>query len=333
LRKALRQFHAVLGIVLAAYVLVVAATGTALVFRKEALALAAGPLPPPPADLVARAERLGGPGITSIRFPDDALAAFTVNYRDGSTALFDPASLAPIDTHGLGALFDTLFDIHHHLAAGEVGEKVSGGLGLAFAVLVVMGLVLWWPWRRGFRLGRALPRSRSRASHLGAHTTIAILAAPALLVSALSGAAMVFSAPATALLGAALGSGDGKVAPSGSAPTLADAARAQFPAATPRMLIPAATPTLRLQGPSEFHPNGRTALSWDPASRRVTAATDAAAMGAGRRFFNFLYPLHIGVAGGLTLRLAWLLSGLAAIAAAVFGVSAYLRRRRVLDAS
>src|SRR3546814_7974567 len=94
---------------------------------------------------------------------------------------------------------DWLFELHHYLLAGETGKLISGAFGLAIAGLVLIGLYLWWPWRRGWRLSNARAKRPTHASHLAAHTTLGILMAPALFLAALSGGAIVFHEQATSL--------------------------------------------------------------------------------------------------------------------------------------
>lgn len=337
LRPALRWVHRTLGLFAAFYVLIASATGAVLLFRQELLALAFPNLPGPPADPVGRAERLAArlePGsFTSIKFPTDELPAFTVYLPHQRTALFDPATLAPLeDRYGALRAMDWIFDLHHHLLVGETGEIVSGLFGVAVAGLVLIGLYLWWPWRRGWRLAHARPRRATRSAQLGAHTTLAVVAAPALMLAALSGAGLVFHDQARGLLTALFGERDPAVVPADAAGSLSTLARATFPAAEPRLLIPPRSPgdatTLRLRQPQERHPNGRTTVAYDPASARLTGATSEPRSGTGNRLFNLLYPLHIGSLGGLPLRLLLLLSAPIALLAALRGLRAWFAGRR-----
>ena len=333
----MRWLHATLGLFAALYLLMAAATGTLLMFKSEVLAVAHPELGAPPADTITQAQRLSArlePGsFTSIKFPDDTLGAFIVYLPDHRTALYDPATLLPLDDRsGLNRAMDWLFELHHYMLAGETGKLISGAFGLAIAGLVVIGLYLWWPWRRGWRLSHSRAKRATRASHLAAHTTLGILMAPVLFLAALSGGAIVFHAQANGLLTGLLGKKDPAVETPASAGSLAALARAQFPDAAPRLYIPAAKPgdavTLRLRQPEERHPNGRSTFSWDPATATATAATSEPESGAGNRLYNLLYPLHTGVLGGLPMRLAFLVSGLIALFAASHGLRSWFAKRR-----
>lgn len=336
-RPILRWVHATFGLFAAVYLLMAAATGTLLLFKPEILALAHSELGPAPDDTVTQAQRLAfslEPGsFTSIRFPDETLRAFTVYLPDHRTALYDPNSLAPLeDRLGLVRAMDWLFELHHYLLAGETGKIVSGAFGLAIAGLVLIGLYLWWPWRRGWRFANARAKRPTRASHLAAHTTIGIMMAPALFLAAFSGAAVVFHEQTTAVLTGAFGAKDPAIDVPTKPGPLATLVQARFPGAVPRLYIPAAEPdgtvTLRLRQPEERHPNGRSTLSWDPASATATAATSEPEAGAGPRLYNLLYPLHIGTLGGLPLRLFLFVSAILALFGAFHALGSWFRKRR-----
>lgn len=328
--------HRWVGLLAAFYVVMAAATGALLMFKHELLGLAHPELGPPPPNLVARAERLAETlprgSFTSIKFPDDALPAFIVYRPEHRTALYDPATLRPLDDRfGLNRAMDWTFELHHYLLAGETGKIVSGAFGVAIAILVPLGLFLWWPWRGGWRLAHARPRRATRSARLAGHTSLAVLMAPALFVAAVSGAAVIFHVPANAALAGLFGSRDPAVAPAGGA-TLAEAARRTFPAGEPRVLVPAGATggsvTLRVRQPEERHPNGRSTLVFDPAAGRAVAATSEPRAGAGNRLYNLLYPLHTGAIAGLPLRLFYLLSAPLAFLAAFHGLRAILTPRR-----
>lgn len=337
LRPALRWTHRMIGLFAAFYVLMASATGGILMFKEEILGLAHPELRAPPADPVTQAERLSAslePGsFTSIKFPTEALPAFIVYRPDGGTALYDPHGLAPLgDRLGLNRAMDWLFDLHHYLLAGETGKIVSGAFGLAIAALILIGLYLWWPWRRGWRLSHARAQRPTRASRLAAHTTLAILMAPALLLASVTGAGVVFHEQARALLVGLLGEKDPVVEPIRAQGSLSALTRTQFPQATPRLYIPPSKPggeaRLRLRQPEELHPNGRSTFAYDPESRQATEATSEPESGAGNRLYNLLYPAHTGAIGGMPLRLFLLLSAPLAFLAALNGLKSILTPKR-----
>jgi uncharacterized iron-regulated membrane protein len=120
------------------------------------------------------------------------------------------------------------------------------------------------------------------------------------------------------------------------------AAQARFPEAAPRMAIRPAAPgkpaTIRLKQPGEWHPNGRTTVTIDPATSRVVATSDANALPTGIRAYNAFYPLHASSVGGWLYDVVTVLSGLAMAGLGGVGAWAFLvkphgRSRRTPPAS
>jgi uncharacterized iron-regulated membrane protein len=219
-----------------------------------------------------------------------------------------------------------LFDLHHHLFTGDVGETIVGISGLCVLLFVVTGTILWWRTRRTFK-PRLLPRRLSRAAILMHHRDLGIIVAPLILLSALTGAMMIFRPIATMLLApfgppsemiAALTAPKVKSAPLAEHPdwtAIIAAAHRRFPDATIRILaLPRkqGTPiTIRMKRAGEWLPNGRSTLWFDAGSGRLLAARDALAMPLGARIFNAAYPVHAAKIGGLAWRLVMTCSGLA----------------------
>ena len=217
-----------------------------------------------------------------------------------------------------------LFDLHHHLFAGDTGETVIGVAGLAGLFFVISGVILWWRTRKTYEF-RLLPRRLSRPAILRHHRDLGIIAAPLLLLVMYTGVTMIFR-PATALV---LGPGaPGAIERALKAPKAPDApladkldwggmirtAKARFPDADLRILgIPrkGGLITLRLKQPDEWLPNGRTTLYFAADTGRLVDVRDALALPAQVRGFGMFYPLHAAKVGGLAYRLLMTLVGLA----------------------
>jgi uncharacterized iron-regulated membrane protein len=217
-----------------------------------------------------------------------------------------------------------LFDLHHHLFAGEQGMAVAGFAGVAGIVFVVSGLVLWWRNRRMFE-PRLLPRKFARPQILRHHRDLGVMAAPFLLVSLITGSSLVFR-PLTALyLGPDAPAVVTKVlaAPPSEKTKLGDhidwagiirTARERFPEAEVRSLaLPRGESgliTLRMRRPEEWLPNGRTTLWFAADTGALVAARDSEVLPRAVRAYNALYPLHAAKVGGLAYKLAMSFSGL-----------------------
>lgn len=218
-----------------------------------------------------------------------------------------------------------LFDLHHHLLAGETGETVAGVAGLCGLFFVISGVILWWRTRSTFRL-RLLPARLTRPAILRHHRDLGIIVAPVLLLMIYTGTTMIFrpvtalvlgpSAPAT--IEASFKAPDIAPAPLAEQPDwtrIIAAARQRFPDAEIRIIaLPreAGGPiTLRMKQPAEWLPNGRTTLWFAPDTGQLIEARDALKLPGAAQWFNMAYPLHAAKVGGLPYRLLMTLAGLA----------------------
>ncbi|MCG6120374.1 MAG: PepSY domain-containing protein [Blastomonas sp.] len=218
-----------------------------------------------------------------------------------------------------------LFDLHHHLLAGETGETVIGIAGLCGLFFVISGLILWWRTRATFRF-RLLPARLSRPAILWHHRDLGIIVAPLLLLTIYTGTTMIFR-PVTALV---LGpSAPTTIKSALEAPRLApapladrhdwhaivNAARQRFPDAEIRTVsLPkeeGGPISMRMKQPDEWLPNGRTTLWFAPDTGRLVQARNALTLPAQAQWFNMFYPLHAAKVGGLPYRLVMTLVGLA----------------------
>jgi uncharacterized iron-regulated membrane protein len=219
-----------------------------------------------------------------------------------------------------------LFDIHHHLLAGEAGEIVSGILGLIAIGFIGTGVLLWWQTRRTFGL-RLWPARMTRAALINHHRDLGIVIAPVLFLSVLTGAMMVlkpvaglilmpFSTPAEMeaatkppkVTGGPLSANLNWLA-------IMTDAHARFPGAAIRQIMLPREPgdliTVRIKQPDEWHPSGRTSVWFAPESGKFIDSRDAMKQPQGLQILNKAYPLHTGKVGGLMWQIMITLTGLA----------------------
>ncbi|MDG2522610.1 PepSY-associated TM helix domain-containing protein [Caulobacter segnis] len=219
-----------------------------------------------------------------------------------------------------------LFDFHHHLFMGDVGDVIGGVLAFMGLGFVVTGVILWWPTRRLFA-PRLWPQKMTRPLIVRHHRDLGVLAAPVLFISLLTGATLAFQPFAFWIVSPLTPVAQMKAAqapPRIKGGELADrldwtamltAARARHPDAQFRILaMPAKTGalvSLRLRRAAEWLPNGRTMVWFDPANGRAVADRDSEALPLGLRVYNSEYPIHAAKTGGLAYRLVMTLSGVA----------------------
>ncbi|MCK0532629.1 PepSY-associated TM helix domain-containing protein [Sphingobium agri] len=218
-----------------------------------------------------------------------------------------------------------LFDLHHHLFAGDTGESVIGIAAIAGLFFIISGIILWIRTRKTFEF-RLLPKRMSRPAILRHHRDLGVVAAPLLILALLTGAILVFRPMAALILGPAA---PGQIDASLKAPSvphvplaakyngraLIEEARAHFPSAEVRSLsLPrqgSGLVTLRMKRPDEWLPNGRTTLWFAADDGRMIKARDASRLPQVVKIYNMLYPLHAAKVGGLSYRLVMTFAGLA----------------------
>lgn len=282
-----------------------------------------------------------GHGLVTARYlkPDETAGAFfspllvTVN----------PASGRVLTSRFWGQFAATwVFDLHYTLLAGDAGLWLVGCLGLLMAVLLLAGLLLWWP-RRGqwsaalrLRLG-----GRSQRRHYDLHKLMGLGGGALLLVLALTGAALALPSwvePLARQMGTPLAMPTvvQPRVPGQSLLTLDQVlTRVQdhFPAGKPRWVdTPAATSAVfrvRLALPGDPSRRFPRSYVWVHGhSGQVLAVRDARLASAGDTLLHWLHPLHNGEAFGLAGRVLVFLSGLLPLGLALTGWLRWLDRRR-----
>lgn len=343
----IRKIHLYAGLALSVLLMVIAISGSALVW-KEAWWRAVYEdvsAPPPVLNAVDKATALAtivdryGPAVRTIKFPSDDLPAWFL-YLDGEQAILSPTDLAPVDRWRTRERVMTfLFDLHAHLLTGETGERVAGFAALAGVVMVLTGLVLWWPARRKFRLAHLWPQGTTRRKMIRWHRDLGLVFTPLLLVLLLTGSGMIFYQTSMAILNGLFGAPHNEAPPPArvsaeewrplSARDLA-AVEAVFPEARMTMYSPPRTDRpvhgFRLKQPCELHPNGRSTVEFAPEGGEVTNTSDACAVAGGQKAQNLLYPLHAGKIDSLLYKWLVFAGGLALGVLALSGVWAYARR-------
>ncbi|WP_298918591.1 PepSY-associated TM helix domain-containing protein [uncultured Algimonas sp.] len=334
-----RDIHGWTGAVLAALLLLIAVTGTLLVFKDDYLratlpqAAASADLSPDALISATQAaeDAFGTDSLRVLVFATDDLGVHKAYLKTGRSAYLDASGAVIARWDENGRFEDWLFDLHHRLLLGDLGLLVAGLSGLAGSVLVLTGLYAVWPMRLGLRRGLKITQA-TRLQLRSLHRNLGVIACLPVLILLLTGAALSFPAESRALFDRF--GGPEAVAPpthpSGAVNWDAGFAGAQraFPDAAPRMAIwprDGGAPSLRLKQPGEWHPNGRSYVHFAP--DRIVVQ-DALSLGAGREAFNALYPLHAGKAGSGLYKGLTALFGLAVSALSLIGLVSFAKRFR-----
>ena len=264
--------------------------------------------------------------LARVTLADETIGLHQAVYRDGSGAyLGQDGSVVDQWSSPFGRAELWLFDLHHHLFIREDGAYVTGVLGLLLIGFVVTGSILWWRTRKTFRL-RLWPPRMSRPAIIWHHRDLGIIAAPLLLVMALTGALMVFK-PLSAAVLAPFAQHDETPLPRYQATSTAgpetdwrlliETAQAAFPGALPRRFqFPAKSGeplVLRMKQTAEWTPNGRTYVYFDPATATILGVNDPLQGDVASRIEEKYYPVHAGRVGGVVWRIMLTLTGLALV--------------------
>lgn len=365
-RRAARRIaswtHLYLGLVTGLVLSVVGVTGTVLVFHDEIDALLAPELhrveaapgaQTAPLDRVVAAAGSYEPGHTPSyvrlpRHPGESAEIWT-DGEAGPAVFVDPYTAEALGST-TGSLTDWLFELHVELFAGEVGHWVVGSSAVALILMLLSGLVLWWP--KAYRWARALfdlPRGSWRRINYRLHEMSGAWSTVGLLVLAVTGASLVFHDAFSAALHAVTASEAPPPPPTSVVPAVGSAgavdaavgsdaplavglsnARAALPDGRPTWIYlptaPDAPLSVRMRRPGEWHPNGRSYVYVDRYSGQVLRAHDALESQLGTRIYDVLYPLHIG-RFGLWSKILYALLGLAPLLLSIGGTIIWLDRR------
>lgn len=329
-RDLLRKLHLWLGLSVGLVFALLALSGTVLAWQGELLRWQhpemfrhAPPTVEQRAAVLRRIHETSWPApLRSVELPNAELPVWQVALAGEVRVYLDPADGRELLVRSKAddpVLW--LRDLHTHMLTGKNGEAALGVVGLAELLLVLIGLVLWWPrrghWRHVVRMYAQPPTRRWRSWH----QSIAALAFPLLLLSTLTGVTLIYKDTTRTALAALFGDRsrppkapvvEPRDVPLQWAASLA-AAQAALPAAELRRIAMPdaknAALTIRARGPAEWNAVGRSVIVVDPYTATVLSVYDAQTQGGGAKLVDKIYPVHSGGVGGLPWQLMIAVTG------------------------
>lgn len=271
-------------------------------------------------------------------------SSVAVQFSDDDLVYVDPCSGATLGTQNeYGGLFG-FFDGLHRFRFIQNGRQIAGTCNALFlSLLLVAGLVLWWP-RAGQSLKSAAtfnPRLPGTARTMSLHKFIGIYSLFALLIISLTALPLSFQ-PVRDVIGWVVGSSPVIPPPpqstfqrGGRRISMQEAwvrSRQAFPDAVSVSIRYPQAPqdpiSLELLERDAPHSEAKSYLYLDAHSgavlRRAPYATD---MPLGRKVYVYLLALHSGLVGGLPYQLLLLVACLGMPIQVYSGLSPYIRRK------
>jgi uncharacterized iron-regulated membrane protein len=355
-KKLIQKLHLVLGFASGLVVLVVSLTGSLLVFEhelEEAVAYDRFFVQSPgtgrlPADALLARVRAAYPGRRVSGFEMDANPRKTIRVQldEPRTVVFvNPYSGQLQGEQAYDArFFTTVLKLHRYLLAKETGKAVTGISCVVFVLMLLSGVVLWWPRNAAFLRERLRIRvkARWRRVNYDMHSVAGFYAAFPLLVIALTGLVWSYKPVNQAIFLLLDGKPQDKSKPvsvrMGETPgewtyeTLVAQTHAQY--AFPGDLtvtLPkddSASVVVAKEDLSAALPNVVSFLYFDQYSGKLLKAEPYATVSRGMKVRRAVYPIHTGSVGGLFTKVIALLVSLFAASLPVTGFLIWWGRRK-----
>lgn len=340
----LRSWHRWGGIFATVVLLVAGLSGLPLVYKKHLIRWFVTPEVTLPVgysvenmtgDLDRIAREVPGAELALIKAPNSEEPYWTLTAPDGSLQLFALETLHP---HSRNAwLLDALAvtrELHVALLTGLFGEWLLLVGGLIGVALGITGIVLWWPARKGFRWRWVFPRPLRIQLLMQYHRHSGALSSVILIIVLLTGSLMLWQSLVFPLLPPLQTTlQQERLAEPGTAPpsVMLERAAQAVPDGWPiyiRLGNTVDSPaSVRFRLPGEWHPNGRTSVTFDRSNGAIHLTARADEVGPGRVLVNQFYPLHSGYGTNEIYLLLVFLSGIALVWMALTGIISYFRRR------
>ncbi|WP_138379189.1 PepSY-associated TM helix domain-containing protein [Luteithermobacter gelatinilyticus] len=347
-----RKLHKWLGVGAGLLMILVTLSGLAVVFEPDYRRLAHPELATPARPLDAAQldrdyavmQHLFAPAdIRFLGLPTDGMNAYKVYLSDRSLAYVQPQTVRVIDHFGmLSSPMQLLIRFHHDLLMGKTGRLVLGILSCVLLFMMVSGLWIWWPGRKGYRLKHMKP-GKTRAQLIRSHRTTGATTVLILLFFAVTGAYFSFHDGFQKVMAALDGEEADmelpRLAPQPGRDALSpgrlyDLARAALPAGQVTFFSPAgkenAAARFRIRLPGELHQNGRSGVVLNPYDGAVMKVVDATRVPAFQRSLQYYFPLHSGrTAGwGIGYRIVVFVAGCSLLLLSLTSILSWVRGRK-----
>jgi uncharacterized iron-regulated membrane protein len=327
MRTILLKMHLYVALATGIFLLVVSLTGAALVFENEIdRALNPGLSHVEPGgtrlSLQELMQQVGmlepSRRVTGVRLAAEPDESYQFFVQGGLTLYVNPYSGAVLGRRTaqsrMKGFARFLHVLHTQLVAGETGARIVGTVSVLTALLVVTGLVLWWP----RRIMTVNWRASWKRINFDLHHTLGFASSLVLLVISLTGAIIAFPATVDPWIKRLDPSPppprptQSTVLPGKSPITLDEAltiAQAALPGAKLNNINVPQKPTAliiaQMKYPEDRTPAGRSRVFIDQCSGRVLLVENTRSTGPGTRIHNLKRSLHTGDIFGTPTRILY----------------------------
>ncbi len=363
IRRILFWLHLLAGVVAGIVILIMSATGAALAYERQIVAFAERHFLSTP-EQVASAPRLSTNALLDIvleqneqdapenvSISSDPRAPVAFSYGRQKTLYYNPYTGEYLgDGSATRRAMRLIVGWHRWLGSQEVGRVITGACNFAFVILILTGIVLWfprrWPWNWNWRLLRPSvlinTKAKGKARDWNWHNAIGLWSAPVLLILAATGTVwsytwsnnlvykLVGSTPPPPREGGGRPGGGGR-GPGGrggggeAAPVMKVDLDAMIAAAkaqsanwrTVSITLPKGKSKTVSASVSErltWNPNARGSLTLDAKTAAVVKWAPFMEQEVGQRARAMVRPIHTGEAGGL---IGQTIAGLASVGGVV----------------
>lgn len=341
----LRFWHRWLGLVAILPLITAALSGTLLVYKKPLIRLLVTHNAELPANFSQRnlltqidhielilAER----GAIRAKAPNKLEPYWTITSADEQHLLLAVNDLTPYRSNlWLLDAFSFVHHLHTKLLMEKTGQSILLISGSFAIVLLISGVVLWWPGRKGFRWKFVKPWPFKLRGVLQFHRHSGIVVFPVVLIISLTGSIMLWQKLVNPLLNPIAMQQVDKGRKTTPVPTSASraltAAQQQIPDGK---LTYIRFPNdkndfyrFRFRLPNEWHSNGRTSVNVYARSNRIEVTPRSDTVPWQYSLINQLYPLHSGYGINGLYQLAILLGGISLAWLGFTGLVSYGRQK------
>lgn len=302
------RWHRWIGLSCLIFLLAAALSGSILVYKKALIKWLMAPSAQLPAGYsIAEMESqlhtilrsYPGEARDLIKAPNPEEPYWTLQGIDGSVQLLAMETLKPItENKWVLECLSFLRELHVTLLAGFSGKVILLVSGIAGIVLCVTGIVLWWPARKGFRWRWIFPLPVKKNFLLHYHRHSGILIGLISLMVLITGSLMqwqktvrpILPPVETSILDHSMQNLPSEYA------RLLPVAHTYLPDGWPTYIrLPSAKgreASIRFRLPGEWHPNGRTSVTFETDPGNISITTRSDKVSPARKLINQLYPLH-----------------------------------------